>query len=71
VAINAAAQNRITRIIKKIPLHSRELLILLSMDRHLLSIDKCMAAVYLMRSMTFLPLPRALVARDARGARVS
>src|SRR6202040_665727 len=52
-AINAAAQNRITRIIKKIPLHSSELLILLSMDRHLLSIDKCMATVYLMQLHDF------------------
>jgi hypothetical protein len=30
-----------------------------------------MAALYLMRFMTFLPLPRALAARDTRGARVS
>jgi hypothetical protein len=38
-AINAAAQNRITGIMKKIPLHFSQLLILLSIDRYLLSID--------------------------------
>jgi hypothetical protein len=56
-AINAAAQNRITGIMKKIPLHSSERLILLSIDRYLLSIDQYTAAIYLMRSMTFLPHP--------------
>ncbi|MGC2224112.1 MAG: hypothetical protein WA624_18095 [Methylocella sp.] len=55
-AINAGAQNRITGIMKKF-LCPCELLILLSMDRYLLSIDQCMAAIYLMRSMTFLPHP--------------
>lgn len=56
-AINAAAQNRITGILKKIPLRPRERVILLSIDRYLLSIDQYTAAVYLMRSMTFLPHP--------------
>jgi hypothetical protein len=38
-AIIAAAQNRITGTMKKIPLHSSESIVLLSMDRYLVSID--------------------------------